>query len=47
MVGGPILDGGLLGDFLEGVGVGLGDAASDIWWRTPEGGEAPAPEPEQ
>jgi len=47
VVGGPILGGGLVGDFLEGVGVGLGDAISDtFWWRTPEDGEEPAPAPE-
>jgi len=41
------IGGGLVGDFLEGVGVGIGDAVSDaFWWRTPEDGEAPSPAPE-
>jgi hypothetical protein len=44
------IGGGLVGDFIEGVGVGIGDAISDtFWWRTPEDDEsppAPAPAPE-
>jgi hypothetical protein len=38
--------GGLVGDLLEGVGFGIGDAITDtFWYRTPENGEKPPPAP--